>query len=107
MRRWIAGMIGRRKQRLEFGIELERSHRPIGILGIPARHHRVIVGDAFERIGTRRPWHVVSKAIFPNLGGGLTIPEPVIARAARGILPEEGVGVGLGRAGKILYLSQL
>src|SRR6266545_2629681 len=102
MCRWVAGMIGRREQRLELGIELEWSDRPVGVLGIPAGHRRVIVGDALQRIDTRRPRRVVAEPIFPDLVGGLGIPEPVTACAPGGILPEEGVRIALWRAHKVL-----
>src|SRR6266540_4373643 len=100
-------MIGRREQRRERGIALERTNRPVGVLGIPTGNHRIVVGHARQRIDTGRPRGIGVEPIFQDSSARLLIPEPVIARGSGAVLPEQRRRIGLWCAHEVLHLGHL
>src|SRR6266851_10115207 len=46
-------MIRRGEQGFRSGIQLERPDSPVSVLAVPAGHHRIVSGNALNRVSTR------------------------------------------------------
>src|SRR5262245_65372265 len=103
----IAWVVRGGEERLETGIELKRSDRPIGVLGVPAGYSSVVQGYGFERVGARRPRRIAAESIFEQLHAGQLVPVLIGPRSAGGRLPIGRNGIGQRRPLEGLELSEL
>src|SRR4029453_13945080 len=73
----------------------------------PTGYCGVIDRDALDRIGTRGARRICVKPVFEVQSADMRVPELIVAQAANGIFPEEGVCIGLGSTRKRLELGDL
>src|SRR5215468_2414574 len=105
MRGRIAWMVRRREHRLNLGVELEGTSRPIGVFRFPAGDGGIIERDEGQHERKRSAWRVVGEAIFQRLLAQQIVPVLVRPQSADGCFPEKRFVVGLRSARKALDLS--
>src|SRR5262250_2267846 len=101
----VARMRRDRNQRREVGIVLEGTHRPVRVLGIPARDGGIVGGDAHEGVYPRGTGRISVETVLEDLliGG----EDPVRGRALRRRLPIERRGTGGEGASEVDDLGEL
>src|SRR5438067_668891 len=85
---------------------ISTSSIPYLVSRIPASDTRVIDGHTFQRVHARRLRWIRIQPVLEDLFGRLLVPEPVIPRAAGGVLPKERVSRHFGCPLDIFQLGQ-
>src|SRR5216684_1597267 len=59
-------MIRRGEQGLRRGIQLERPDSPVSVLAVPAGHHRIVPGNALNRVCASRAWGIILHPVLED-----------------------------------------
>src|SRR5713226_5651655 len=59
-------MVRRREQGFRRGIQLERPDSPVGVLAVPAGHHRIVPGNALNRVSASRAWSIILHPVLED-----------------------------------------
>src|SRR6266849_10878377 len=62
----VTGMIRRGEQGFRSGIQLERPDSPVSVLAVPAGHHRIVPGNALNRVSASRAWSIILHPVLED-----------------------------------------